>query len=208
MIPKRDTRFRQAPIPVILSFDPAIDMERSKFEEYVRTRKLEHLAFKEGQSPTIFYVRHLPKVCFEQVMGAGLSPWEQYRLAFQWGIERIQTLKDIVLHPGMELEGGTIPLWEPSEEMVVGPKTIKVIAKEDLEDTFSPVVVYEIGHFIFSNCFLANGIVRPYLLPGTSTLLLRTIQTLQMSDSAESKSAANQDNPTDSVKDSMTKSDT
>lgn len=155
------------PFETVLSFDPAIDIEKSNQKEFLRTRDMSHLQFKSGMTPTKFVLRDVPRSIFINFM-LKQTLEAQFISAFQYGIVRIENLKSCFLSDGYEVEGNGLTIWEPTEVVTIGDTKLKYLSDEDAQNLFDIPTMLEIGSVILKKTQSTRAIKQDYPVLPTS----------------------------------------
>lgn len=164
------------PFETYVSFDPAIDHDKTNIREYMETRDVSLLRFHLDQKPTKFYLKNIPRGIFVNgILNASIS--NQPFLAFQYGIDRIENLKVTFLNPEVEIINNGLNIWEPSEVFTTkdGEK-VKYISQDDVEKAFNIQTILEIGSVILKKTQLIPGIKLTYPVLPTSTEIIERMR--------------------------------
>jgi len=159
--------------PVVRIFDAAIDHAASDLAAYAHERDVSKLAFLEGQTPTIFYVRTLTLSERREVRNKA-TDGDRYEAAFARGLVRVASL---------QYPDGGVRDWVRNDG--AKPKPLGDAALE----YFSEADVQEIGLVVLARSFLPRGSAVSLPLPATSQHALTALflhRAGQTKDSASS----------------------
>lgn len=171
----------------ILSFDPAICVEKSELAKYMTDGNCDpkHLVFLEGSKPMIWHLKKLTREEIKTVRNAGSSS-DSCEAAFKRGLVKVENLR---------MPNGEIKDWYKQDDK-------SIIIDKVIEAYFSESQVQEIGAIIWQKSVLMVGSTAPYVLPPTSGLevkgllrlsveRLKTLSNLE-ADKAKHKETLNQ----------------
>lgn len=177
---------RQEKFKTISVIDPALDtatMTMKEVEAFTEARDFAlvqgHLAV--GQTPVIYHVREVPSALWRSYVIATSSMHEQYRRAFQCGIERVENV--------VQRDGVAISL-EPATRNKFVDATY--FSDEETDTHFSHAEQEEIGSVVHQHSFLPLRIESCFQLP--SSLLEPLGQRPALRADASLSSAADQNN--------------
>ena len=125
-----------APFPVVLLSDPAIDFAASNYEAFLRERDPSHLAYADGETPTVFHCRVLTLQERRDVRNKATDP-DRFEAAFVRGLVRVT---------GVYRANGERGDWY--REVSKDGKE-RLVSERDLETLFSESMIQEIGAVIW-----------------------------------------------------------
>lgn len=168
--------YNKKPFETYVSFDPAIDHVNSDIKKFLETRDSSFLKFKPGMTPTKFYLKNIPRWLFIHMMNSD-KPSQQILLAFQYGIERIDNLKETFLNEGVEITNNGLTTWEPTAimESKNGDK-IKYIEQEELENAFNLHTIMELGSVVLGKANWVPGTKAIYPVLPTSIEIIEKMK--------------------------------
>lgn len=169
--------FNKKSTEIYCSFDPAIDLNASDIVKYMETRDSSFLKFKPDQTPTKFFLKNIPRGIFVNGIMANESPYIQVLLAFQYGVEKIENLKETFLNEDVEIVNDGINVWEPSEVITLNDgNKLKYIDKDVLEKCFNLQTVMEIGTIALKKTNYVPGTKLTYPVLPTSIAIIDTMK--------------------------------
>lgn len=166
-----------APFKIVLLSDPAIDIEASDYNAFLRERDISALAFRDGEEPTIYHCRTLSLQERRDVRNKATDP-DRHEAAFVRGLVRVS---------GLHAANGTRVEWRRESD-----KTGKerIVSDRDLETLFSETALQEVGAAIWhrSSLPLSPGSVVCFPLLDISRHALMAIRLPRADASATSAS--------------------
>lgn len=142
---------------VVCLHDPAID-PHCPLGVYGVSRDLGHLRFREGMTPTRYFVRRLPRSLLLRTVDVGDDDRAKWVRAFVLGVERVNDC---------EVEPGVVRTVVPSQEIDTPGGKLRVWSDEDLEKLPSVDDIYDIGSVVYGRAFLRRGSRDCYQPPHT-----------------------------------------
>lgn len=155
------------PVPVICSFDPAIDEEetgQAALAEYVATRNVELLKMRDGVKPSVYWVGRITTTQYAQINRVATTEAHRHELAFMLGLTKAESVEcaDGVHRPEI------IPKYIKNPQ----PKQARQLTAAEF-DLFDPDVIYEIGAVAYSRAPLLRGKAVFFVLPRSSAHALQ-----------------------------------
>jgi hypothetical protein len=169
--------YTKKPFETYVSFDPAIDQEASDMKQYLLTRDTSFLKFKPGMTPTKFYLRNIPR----GIVTKGIIPQEneevKFMFAFQYGVQRIDNLKETFLNEGVEINNNGLTAWEPSKILTLAnSNSFRYIDEDECNEFFNWQTVREIGSIALKKTLSIPGVKQDFPVLLTSIEIIERMK--------------------------------
>lgn len=168
--------YEKKPFELYVSFDPAIDQDKSDIKAYISTRDPKHLQFKPGMTPTKFYIKNLPRALFLNSIATSTNPIMQAMLCFQYGIERIDNLKETFCNEGVSITNNGLSSWEPTEILTVEDLRLRYISSTDMQNVFNFQTILEVASVVLKKTQSIPGIKPDYPVLPTSIEIIERMK--------------------------------
>ena len=148
----------------ITSWDTAVDLAKTNLADFISTREMQHVAYRDGHQPTVYVLRDIPNgMAVKHLMTEQGDDLQRMR-AFQMSVVRIKNAK---LN-----DGRTVSEWRPravaeSEGGLMASLPV-LISQQEVDELFNLGDVLDIGEVARARCFLPREIDGGFLLPPTS----------------------------------------
>ena len=148
----------------ITIWDKALDLAETNLADFISTRDMKHVVYREGHQPTVYVLRDIPNgMAVKHLMTEQGDDLQRMR-AFQMSVVRIKNAK---LN-----DGRTVAEWRPRAvaecEGGLMANLPVLIAQQELDELFNLGDVLDIGEVARARCFLPREISAGFLLPPTS----------------------------------------
>lgn len=157
-------------LKVVVPWDPAIDLEKSDLKGYLEDLDFEKLKFKPGEDPSVVWLTPLPHWVMTKYYQIDMTHINRaITSSFRFAITKIDNIKQHLLTPQVEIEGGSH--WEPTES-VEGPKGEKIpcMSEEDAVLFFNRRFHLFVNNIMQVYGFLVPGTTKPYVAQLSSFL--------------------------------------
>jgi hypothetical protein len=185
------------PFDVVCFWDPAIDLEKTNYAEYAKTRDFKKLTFLPGKKPTVYRCRPLSNAYALGVVACQKEETLSYLEAFRYSVFEVRNADlrdgrtDATVSPRAAADTAHM-----ADENGAPPRTLEGLwTDHELETMFSPLVIMEIGAVVKTHAFLDPRTDPIYLPPptcleqGSRNVMLRVAQ-LSTDQSAKTASDA------------------
>ena len=152
------------PEPAGSDGEPGASVPRSKLAEYITTRDLSCLRFREGMAPVFFHIKRLPESWLAEVLDTVHPLAAQRRAAFRAAVHHIEAESDrgpLKVTPHKSREKGSIYVAQPAS---FGVEMAPSDFMQDVVDLFGAEVVQEMGSVAIDHARLARGARGPFSL--------------------------------------------
>ena len=144
--------------------EPGPLVPRSRVAEYVTTRDLSCITFREGVTPVFFHIKRLPESWLSDVLDTVHPLAAQRRAAFRAAVHHIEAESEkgpLKVTPHRLREKGSIYVAQPAS---LGVEMAPSDFVQDVVDVFGAEVVQEMGTVAIDHARLARGARGPFCL--------------------------------------------